>query len=412
MTGMSRRTVLGLAGAGAAIAGAGVAVGVGIDRAVSAPGDRSDVVPFRDPHQAGITTEAQDHLYITAFDVSTADPAELVALLQRWTAAAERMTQGAEAAPDGAIGGHPEAPPDDTGEALGLPPARLTLTFGVGPSLFTRFGLTADRPAKLAELPLFRGDRIDPAISGGDLVVQACANDPQVAVHAVRNLVRMGFGTVTVKWSQLGYGRTSATVTGQETPRNLFGFKDGTRNLLAEDTDLLERHVWVQPGDGPDWLAGGSYLVARRIRMMIEPWDRTSLAEQEEIIGRYKGSGAPIGQDEEKVEINFAALRTDGEPNIPMEAHVRLAHADNLGGVRILRRGYNFVDGADQRGHLDAGLYFIAFMRDPVAQFVPMQQELSTKDVLMEYIVHTSSAVFACPPGPAAGGYWGDTLFA
>ncbi|MGD9530191.1 iron uptake transporter deferrochelatase/peroxidase subunit [Pseudonocardia sp.] len=412
MTGMSRRTVLGLAGAGAAIAGAGVAVGVGIDRAVSAPGGRSDVVPFRDPHQAGITTEAQDHLYITAFDVSTADRAELVALLQRWTAAAERMTQGAEAAPDGAIGGHPEAPPDDTGEALGLPPARLTLTFGVGPSLFTRFGLTADRPAKLAELPLFRGDRIDPAISGGDLVVQACANDPQVAVHAVRNLVRMGFGTVTVKWSQLGYGRTSATVTGQETPRNLFGFKDGTRNLLAEDTDLLERHVWVQPGDGPDWLAGGSYLVARRIRMMIEPWDRTSLAEQEEIIGRYKGSGAPIGQDEEKVEINFAALRTDGEPNIPMEAHVRLAHADNLGGVRILRRGYNFVDGADQRGHLDAGLYFIAFMRDPVAQFVPMQQELSTKDVLMEYIVHTSSAVFACPPGPAAGGYWGDTLFA
>ncbi|MGE3287882.1 MAG: iron uptake transporter deferrochelatase/peroxidase subunit [Pseudonocardia sp.] len=411
MTGMSRRTVLGLAGAGAAIAGAGVAVGVGIDRAVSAP-DRSDVVPFRDAHQAGITTEAQDHLYIVAFDVSTADRAELVALLRRWTDAAERMTQGGEAAPGGAVDGHPGAPPDDTGEALGLPPARLTMTFGVGPTLFTRFGLTGQQPAKLVELPLFRGDRIDPAISGGDLVVQACANDPQVAVHAVRNLVRMGFGTVTVKWSQLGYGRTSATVTGQETPRNLFGFKDGTRNILAEDTDLLERHVWVQPGDGPDWLAGGSYLVARRIRMMIEPWDRTSLAEQEEIIGRYKGSGAPIGQTGEKVEINFASLKSDGEPNIPMEAHVRLAHADNLGGVRILRRGYNFVDGVDQRGHLDAGLYFIAFMRDPVAQFVPMQQELSTKDVLMEYIVHTSSALFACPPGPAAGGYWGDTLFA
>jgi len=262
------------------------------------------------------------------------------------------------------------------------------------------------------ELPLFRGDRIDPSISGGDLVVQACVNDPQVAVHAVRNLVRIGFGTVTVKWSQLGYGRTSATVTGQETPRNLFGFKDGTRNLLAEDTDLLNEHVWVQPGDGPNWFTGGSYLVARRIRMMIEPWDRTSLAEQEEIIGRYKGTGAPIGQAEEKAEINFAALKTDGDPQVPMEAHVRLAHAENLNGVRILRRGYNFVDGVDGRGHLDAGLYFIAFMRNPLTHFVPMQQELATKDVLMEYIVHTSSGVFACPPGPAAGEYWGQALFA
>lgn len=412
MSGMSRRAVLGMAGAGVAIAGAGVAVGVGIDRAVSAPADRSDVVPFRDTHQAGIVTEAQDHLYITAFDVSTTDRAELVSLLKQWTDAAERMTQGGEAAPDGAIGGHPEAPPDDTGEALGLPPARLTLTFGFGPTLFTRFGLSGERPEPLVELPLFRGDRIDPSISGGDLVVQACANDPQVAVHAVRNLVRIGFGTVTVKWSQLGYGRTSATVTGQETPRNLFGFKDGTRNLLAEDTDLLNEHVWVQPGDGPNWFTGGSYLVARRIRMMIEPWDRTSLAEQEEIIGRYKGTGAPIGQAEEKAEINFAALKTDGDPQVPMEAHVRLAHAENLNGVRILRRGYNFVDGVDGRGHLDAGLYFIAFMRNPLTHFVPMQQELATKDVLMEYIVHTSSGVFACPPGPAAGEYWGQALFA
>lgn len=411
--GMSRRTLFGLAGAGAALAGTGAVVGAGLDRATAGA---SDVVPFRDTHQAGIVTEAQDHLYITAFDVLTTDRAELADLLRRWTDAAERLTTGAEAAPGGAIGGHPEAPPDDTGEALGLPPARLTLTFGVGPTLFSRdgvdrFGLAAAHPAKLVELPLFKGDEIDPTRSGGDLVVQACANDPQVAVHAVRNLIRMGFGTISVRWSQLGYGRTSSTVVGQATPRNLFGFKDGTHNILAEETDDLRRHVWVQPGDGPDWMVGGSYLIARRIRMMIETWDRTSLAEQEEIVGRYKGSGAPIGTYDEFATINLAATRSDGEPHIPVESHVRLAHADSLGGVRILRRGYNFIDGVDDQGHLDAGLFFIGFVRDPGAQFVPMQQALSTKDVMMEYLVHTSSAVFACPPGPRPGGYWGDALF-
>lgn len=173
-------------------------------------------------------------------------------------------------------------------------------------------------------------------------------------MHAVRNLIRMGFGTISVRWSQLGYGRTSSTTVGQATPRNMFGFKDGTNNILAEDTAAMDTHVWVQPGDGPEWLAGGSYLVARRIRMMIETWDRTSLGEQEEIVGRHKGSGAPIGTAEEFATINLASLRTDGEPHIPMESHVRLANADSLDGVRILRRGYNFIDGVDTSGHLDA----------------------------------------------------------
>ena len=88
----------------------------------------------------------------------------------------------------------------------------------------------------------------------GDIGVQACANDPQVAVHAVRNLARVGFGTVAVRYSQLGFGRTSSTTREQVTPRNLMGFKDGTNNLKAEDTGGLDQNVWVAKGDGPDWL--------------------------------------------------------------------------------------------------------------------------------------------------------------
>ncbi|GAA5138742.1 iron uptake transporter deferrochelatase/peroxidase subunit [Pseudonocardia adelaidensis] len=404
---LSRRRLLGWAGAGAALAGTGAMTGC----SAAAPPAAEGVVPFRGDRQAGITTPAQDRLHFVALDLGTDNRDRVRALLQKWTTAAERMTAGAESAPGGATGGNPDGPPADTGEALGLPAASLTLTFGVGPGFFDRLGLDpALRPPGLAELPHFTGDQLDPALSGGDLCIQACADDPQVAVHAVRNLVRMGFGTTAVRWSQLGFGRTSSTSTAQATPRNLFGFKDGTHNLKAEDGAELDRHVWVQPADGPSWLAGGTYLVARRIQMHIEIWDRTSLAEQEAIIGRTKGEGAPLGATGEFDAADLAAVGADGEPRIPENAHIRLASADSLGGVRILRRGYNFVDGSDGRGHLNAGLFFVAFMRDPQAQFVPMQRALANSDKMMEYVEHTGSAVFACPPGLADGQYWGQPL--
>jgi deferrochelatase/peroxidase EfeB len=163
--------------------------------------------------------------------------------------------------------------------------------------------------------------------------------------------------------------------------------------------------VWVAPGEGPAWLDGGTYLVARRIRMHVEIWDRTSLSEQEIIIGRTKGVGAPIGA---AAEFDEADLSPGGP--IDVNAHIRLASAEQLGGVKILRRGYNFVDGSDGQGHLNAGLFFVAFMRDPHAQFVPMQRALARSDVLMEYIEHTGSAVFACPAGLGEGAYWGQSL--
>jgi len=412
---MQRRKVIGLAGAGvvgAATAGAVAwrATGGQAEPPASAP----DRISFYGERQAGIITPAQDRLHFVAFDVITKDRAALIDMLQSWTAAAARMAQGKEAGALGAVGGLPEAPPEDTGEALGLPAADLTLTVGFGPSLFdNRFGLRAKKPAALADLPKFPGDTLDPALSGGDICVQACANDPQVAVHAIRNLARIGMGVVSVRWSQLGFGRTSSTSTAQATPRNLFGFKDGTANLKAEETALLDDHLWVRAGDGPEWMTGGSYMVTRKVRMLIEPWDRTSLLEQETIFGRDKGEGAPLTGKGEFDEPDFAVRGDDDEPVIATTAHVRLAHPTQNGGARMLRRGYNFVDGSDGLGRLDAGLFFIAYQRDPRRQFVPVQMNLARQDQLNEYIRHVSSGIFACPPGlRAADDFWGRSLFA
>jgi deferrochelatase/peroxidase EfeB len=344
-------------------------------------------------------------------------------MLKRWTAAAERMTRGLDTVEGGSLDMGDYTPPADTGEAIGLSAASLTLTIGFGPGLFgpsaanptgvDRFKIADRKPAALVDLPPFAADAIERSRSFGDIGVQACSNDPQVAVHAIRNLARMGFGVVSVRWSQLGFGRTSSTTTSQATPRNMFGFKDGTANIKSNDAQALAEHVWVAASDNPpaaQWMTGGSYLVARRIRMDIEPWDRAMLLEQEQIVGRFKGNGAPLGKVDEFDDPDFAIGDGSG-PLIARNAHVRLAHPDNLNGVRILRRGYNFTDGSDGFGHLDAGLFFIAYCRDAHKQFVPMQRALASKDAMMEYLMHTGSALFACPPGISEGQYWGQQLF-
>ncbi|MFE4835129.1 iron uptake transporter deferrochelatase/peroxidase subunit [Arthrobacter sp. NPDC056691] len=421
---LSRRGLLGLAGVGGAGAVAGIAAGLlghdAIAAAAAPPVANGSVVPFFGDRQAGITTAAQDRLHMAAFDVTTEDRAALIELLKDWTAAADAMTAGRTTGTTGAVDGPYDAPPEDTGEALDLDAGRLTLTIGFGASLFekdgkARFGLDGKRPDALIDLPHFPGDALEPARTGGDIVVQACADDPQVAVHAIRNLARIGFGKARVRWSQLGFGRTSSTSRAQQTPRNLFGFKDGTNNLKAEDTALLDEHVWAGGGSraGEGWMAGGSYLVARRIRMHIEIWDRTSLREQEGLIGRTKGEGAPLSGGKEFTAPNFAIKGNDGEPLIAMDSHVRLAHADQNDGVRMLRRGYNYTDGSDGLGHLDAGLFFIAFVKDPRTHYVPMQMTMAKEDVLaLEYLKHTGSGLFAVPPGTRQGGFIGEGLFA
>ncbi|MFJ9639318.1 iron uptake transporter deferrochelatase/peroxidase subunit [Streptomyces sp. NPDC101178] len=401
----SRRAVLGWGGAGlalgaAAAGGAAAVAGSGQDSSPSGDG----AVAFHGPHQAGIATPVQDRLHFAAFDVKTSERTGLIRMLKDWTRAAERMTAG-RAVGDGAYGGMPEAPPDDTGEALGLPPSRLTLTIGFGPSLFDdRFGLTQRRPEALVDLPKFPGDNLDPARSGGDLCVQACADDPQVAVHAMRNLARIGFGTVAVRWSQLGFGKTSSTTPDAQTPRNLFGFKDGTRNVAGTDTDALDRHVWATGQGRAAWMEGGSYLVARRIRMKIETWDRTSLQEQEDIFGRDKREGAAVGKAREHDEPFLKAMKPD--------SHVRLSHPDSNHGASVLRRGYSFTDGTDGLGRLEAGLFFLAYQRDPRTGFIPVQRSLARSDALNEYIQHVGSALFAVPPGVRdTDDWWGRALF-
>ncbi|BDZ44603.1 hypothetical protein GCM10025866_05120 [Naasia aerilata] len=229
-------------------------------------------------------------------------------------------------------------------------------------------------------------------------------------MHAIRNLSRIAFGRAAIRWSQLGFGRTSSTSTSQATPRNLFGFKDGTANVKAEEGAAVDEHVWVQAADGPAWLTGGSYLVARKIRMLIETWDRAALGEQERVIGRSKGEGAPLSGGREFSELDFAAKGATGAPLIDASAHVRRAHPTVNGGARLLRRGYNFVNGSDELGRLDAGLFFLSFQRSP-EHFITVQRSLAS-DNLNEYIKHVGSALFAVPPGASRGGWVGETLFA
>ncbi|WP_354643676.1 iron uptake transporter deferrochelatase/peroxidase subunit [Kitasatospora camelliae] len=408
---ISRRAVIGWAGAGVALGAASVGTVAAATRhsGEPAPVKFGVEIPFYGEHQSGIATPVQDRLHFAAFDVITKDREALVRVLKEWTKAGATMAGGREVG-KGTGGGLPEAPPDDTGEALGLPASRLTLTIGFGPTLFEkdgvdRFGLKAKRPEALVDLPKFRGDNLDPARSGGDICVQACADDPVVAVHAIRNLARIGMGVVNVRWSQLGFGKTSSTTPDEQTPRNLMGFKDGTHNVAGTDKDAQVQHVWVAPGDGPEWMTGGSYLVARRIRMHIETWDRTPLADQEEIIGRTKGEGAPIGKQRERDAFD--------PKDLPENSHVRLAHPDSNKGATLLRRGFSFTDGTDGLGRLDAGLFFLAYQRDTRKAFIPVQQALAAHDVLHdEYTQHVGSAHFACPPGVRKPGeWWGQALF-
>jgi deferrochelatase/peroxidase EfeB len=411
--GITRRRLMvgaGAAGVGIGLGGAGYLVGR--ETAEGAP-DLDATVPFYGSRQAGIDTPAQDRLHFASFDLTLENADELRDLLREWSDAAARMTQGKMVGDDN---NDLLAPPDDTGETVGLRPASLTVTFGLGPDVFERdghdrFGLRSRMPRALRPIDPLPGDLLDPEHSGGDLCVQACSNDPQVAFHAVRNLARLGRGAVVMRWSQLGFGRTSSTTRSQATPRNLMGFKDGTRNLRAEDTEAMRRFVWLGEGDDVPWMAGGTYMVTRRVRMLIEIWDRSALLDQEDTIGRQKYDGAPLGGESEFETPDFAARR-NGKPVIPADAHIRLASPQMNGGAEILRRGYSFTDGVvEELGELDAGLFFICFQRNPKTQFEAIQRRLGSSDALGEYIKHTSSAVFAIPPGAHEGGYVGEGLF-
>lgn len=414
---VSRRGLI--AGIAGGIA-AGAATGVGAAAAVTggrgaaaAQPDETEVVdlarshPFYgQTHQAGIETEQQRYSVFMTFDLTTPLASELQVLLARWSGAIAQLMQGK---PIGSV--EPEgvnAVALDTGEAFELSPASLTVTLGFGPGVFDdRYGLAAKRPKHLRALPDLPSDQLAAATTGGDLSLQACADDPQVAYHAIRDLTRMARGVAETRWTVFGFGRASAG-KGQATPRNLMGFKDGTRNI-KEEAEFAD-FVWV--GDDQAWTRGGSYQVARKIQMNIETWDADPIGDQHAVIGRTKAVGAPLSGAQEFDAPDFAARSKDtGETAIPQTSHVALAAPENNGGVKILRRGYNYTDGLNQYGLLDAGLLFISYQNDP-QHFITLQTRLGRADRLNDYIKHIGSGIFFTPAAPKRGRYLGQELFA
>jgi deferrochelatase/peroxidase EfeB len=373
--------------------------------------------PFWGDHQGGILTPPQSHTYFAAFELTAARRDDVIGMLRDWTLAAARMSAGQAV---DAPGDDPAA--SDSGEASGLPPARLTITFGFGSGLFLkdgqdRYGLAAQRPEALVDLPGFNGDQLVDARAGGDLSVQACSDDPQVAFHAVRQLARLAFGGAQVRWAQTGFLPSAAP---NQTPRNLMGFKDGTNNPSTNDPNAMDQFVWVG-NEGPGWMRGGSYLVVRRIRMALEHWDRVKVDFQEQTIGRKKYSGAPLGGNSEFDPPDLDASDKDGNPIIADNAHIRLAAAASNDGTRILRRPYSYNDGVNftserwppwrQGIEYDAGLFFLAYQRDPRTGFIKIFHGMSKLDMLNQFVTHTGGGLFACPGGVWEGKYIGQRLF-
>lgn len=412
---ISRRDILktaGVGGVGVILGASGLGGLLSISESKATTKEAHDIVPFYGKHQSGITTKTQNHVYFVSLDVTTSKKEELVQLFKDWTKAAALLTEGKAV---GDLSSNEFLPPKDTGEAAGLSASNLTVTFGVGPSLFVkdnqdRFGLKHKQPKELVDLPKFPLDALEDEWTGGDLCIQACADDLQVAFHAVRNLIRIARGKAILRWAQTGFQRTKQADPKNETPRNLFGFKDGTANPDVNNEEQMNQLVWVQPGDGPNWLANGSYLVVRRIQMFIEVWDRTTLKDQENTFGRYRENGAPIGQKTEFEKLDLKQKNEKGEYSIPADSHTRISHGD--GSQQILRRAYSYSDGMDLKtGSFDAGLLFLCFQRAPSKQFIPIQNRLAMMDKLNEYISHRGSAIFACLPGTKSGGFIGETLF-
>ena len=385
---------------------------------VCADDGRNRIEPFWGTHQGGITTPQQSHTYMAALDLVTAKRDDVIGMLRAWTSDAARMSIGQPAQ----TARQNIAPPPDSGEAVDLPAARLTLTFGFGAGLFDkegkdRYGLAAQRPQALVDLPSFNGDELIETRTGGDLSVQACADDPQVAFHAVRQLVRLAYGAAKVRWAQTGF---IPGVGPNQTPRNLMGFKDGTSNPSIDDPAALEKFVWVGT-EGPEWMRGGSYVVLRRIRIALEHWDRMPLDFQEQTFGRHKYSGAPLGLEDEFDPLDLNAADQDGSPVIPDSAHVRLAAAASNDGARILRRPYSYNDGVNftterwppwRKGmEYDAGLFFVCYQRDPRTGFIKIFDTMAQFDMLNQFVTHTGGGLFACPGGIAQGEFVGQRLF-
>ncbi|MEU6245088.1 iron uptake transporter deferrochelatase/peroxidase subunit [Streptomyces sp. NPDC047024] len=399
--GVSRRTLLGTAGAtGLVLGAAGASVGYAAAPAPAAPLTSlgADRAMFHVKHQPGITEGLQARGHLIAFDLAPgAGRKEAAALLRRWSTTAERL-----------MAGEP-APHDDTDVARDSGPASLTVTFGFGHSFFARTGLEKQRPAALDPLPAFSSDQLDKARSDGDLWVQIGANDSLVAFHALRALQKEAGGAARIRWQMNGFNRSPGATAHPMTARNLMGQIDGTRNPKPAEPDFDER-IFVPASGEPAWMANGSYAVVRRIRMLLDDWEKLSLKAQEAVIGRRKSDGAPLSGGDETTPMDLEKTDAQGAYLVPVNAHARITRPDRNGGAAMLRRPFSFHDGFDADGTPDAGLLFICWQADPLRGFVPVQRKLDRGDALSTYLRHESSGLFAVPGGAAKGEYVGQRL--
>ncbi|WP_329118333.1 iron uptake transporter deferrochelatase/peroxidase subunit [Streptomyces sp. NBC_01353] len=412
---ISRRRVLGTVGAaGAAGIALGAGGGAGVYAAVADSGSSTTTdakalttvgatqAMFHGKHQAGITTPLQSRGHLIAFDLAPgAGRKEAAALLRRWSATAKAL-----------MAGKPST--EDTGIALDAGPSSLTVTFGFGHSFFGRTGLTARRPTQLDPLPAFSADALDPKRSEGDLWVQIGADDALVAFHALRALQKDAGSAAKVRWQMNGFNRSAGATAKPMTARNLMGQVDGTGNPKPSDPDF-DRRIFVpesaaDTSTAQEWMAGGSYAVVRRIRMLLDDWEQLSLDKQEKVIGRRKSDGAPLTGGSETTELDLNKVGPDGKLVIPDNAHSRISAPEQNGGAAMLRRPFSFHDGIGPDGTPDAGLLFVCWQADPLRGFVPVQRKLDRGDALSAFIRHEASGLFAVPGGAAEGEYVGQRL--
>ncbi|MFJ5060197.1 iron uptake transporter deferrochelatase/peroxidase subunit [Streptomyces nigra] len=401
--GISRRRLLGTAGAtGLVLGAAGGAAGYAARPAEATPLSSlgAGEVMFHGKHQPGIVQRLQARGHVVAFDLAAgAGRKEAAALLRRWSETARRLMAG-EAAQQ-----------EDTGVALDAGPSSLTITFGFGHSFFARTGLEKQRPVALDPLPEFSSDRLDKARSNGDLWVQIGADDALVAFHALRAIQKDAGRAAKVRWQMNGFNRSPGATAHPMTARNLMGQVDGTRNPKPTDADF-DRRIFV-PESGtqdPAWMANGSYAVVRRIRMLLDDWEQLSVTAQEQVIGRRKADGAPLTGGTETTEMDLEKTDRAGNLVVPLDAHARITRPDQNGGAAILRRPFSYHDGIGPDGVPDAGLLFICWQADPLRGFVPLQRKLDRGDALSRYIRHEASGLFAVPGGAAEGEYVGQRL--